>query len=77
MILSVTKCATEHLIDEAVEGEYEMGENDCAARILDVIDAVLSGEDPMGIERVDAMDIMKMADKSGDAAQFRLRETDG
>lgn len=75
MVLSITTALAEHLVEET-EDEYQMGENDCASRVMDVIDAVMQGEDPMSVEQFDAMDIMKLADAAGDAAQFRPRETD-
>lgn len=64
MILSITKMAGQHLLAEDVEGtDYEQGCNDAAVRMLDVINDVMAGEDPMSVEKMDVLDIFKLADK--------------
>jgi hypothetical protein len=72
MMLTITKMADRHLLAEDVEGtDYEQGCNDAAVRILDVINDVMAGNDPMSVERMDVLDIFKLADRVATTVEKR------
>jgi uncharacterized membrane-anchored protein YjiN (DUF445 family) len=72
MMTSVISSLAKELVqDEDCTDEYKQGANDCASRVLGVIDGVMQGQDPAGIETMSTAELMRLADLTVKVLEFR------